>query len=169
MRIFATLRAVLTGLAFVAFSAAAHAGEKETFIKGGYGLSGYDAVSYFSDSGPVRGDDAYTHEYDGVPYRFASAENRDAFAADPAKYAPAYGGFCAFGAAMGYKVPVDPQAYRVVDGTLYLNFNKGVQKRWEKDIPGYIRGADHNWPLIAGASKQELDAGKVKGLTVGPH
>lgn len=173
MTVFNHLRGLAMGLAVMAFAAlgaasAAHAKE-EVFLQEGYALSGYDAVSYFSDSGPVVGDDAYTAEYEGAVYRFASAANRDAFTADPATYAPAYGGYCAFGAAMGFKVPTDPTAYRVVDGVLYLNLNHDVQKRWEKDIPGYIRGADNNWALIRTYAPDELHSVEIDGLTLGPQ
>ncbi|MCI4664778.1 MAG: YHS domain-containing protein [Neomegalonema sp.] len=167
MRFFGLLRTALASLAVLAFAVTAQAAETDTFTRDGYALSGYDAVSYFKDSGPVKGDDAYTYEYKGAKYRFASADHRDAFAANPAKYAPAYGGFCAFGTAMGFKVPTDPKVYKIVDGKLYLNLNGGVQKRWEKDIPGFIRGAENNWPKIVGYSADDLHKVKVPGLTVG--
>ena len=169
MRFFATIRTVLASLAVFALAATAQAKETDTFTRGGLALSGYDAVSYFGEGGPVKGVDAHTFKYKGATYRFASAKNRDAFAADPAKYAPAYGGFCAFGTAMGFKVPTDPKVYKIVDGKLYLNLNPGVQKRWEKDVPGFIRGADNNWPKIVKYSADDLHKVKVPGLTVGPQ
>ncbi len=168
MTIFTRLRVALAGLAFAFVATAAHAAD-EIFLRDGYAVSGYDVVSYFQDGGPVAGDDAYTFEYEGATYRFASAENRDLFAADPASYAPAYGGFCAYGTANGYKVPTDPFAYTVVDGTLYLNLNQQVQGLWEQDIPGYIRGADNNWPLIVGYAPEDLRNAEIPGLTLGPQ
>jgi hypothetical protein len=97
-------------------------------------IRGYDPVAYFAEGRPVKG------------LRFASAQNRERFAADPQKYAPQYGGYCAYGVANNYAVSVDPAAWRIVDGKLYLNYSKGVQADWNRDIPGYIGKADANWP-----------------------
>ena len=92
------------------------------------------------------GDPAYAFDWDGKRWHFASAANRDAFAAAPAAYAPQYGGNCAWAVAEGYLAPVDPDAWAIVDGKLYLNANRRIQRRWERDIPGFIRRADANWP-----------------------
>jgi YHS domain-containing protein len=134
-------------LSFAALSAFAI----EPFNKtkdGGVAIEGYDAVAYFADGKPVKGSDEFRHEWMNATWRFASAEHRDAFAKEPEKYAPQYGGYCAFGVSRGYAVPVDPEAWKVVDGKLYLNYNKDVQTEWNKDIPGYIRKADANWPEV---------------------
>ena len=114
----------------------------------GLALQGYDPVAYFTDRQPVRGKAEFTARHEGATYRFASAANRDAFAAAPAKYAPQYGGYCAFGLASGYKAPIEPDAWTVVDGKLYLNYNRSVRSRWSTDIPGFIRKADANWPTV---------------------
>ena len=114
----------------------------------GLALQGYDPVAYFTESKPVRGKAEFTAQHGGATYRFASAANRDAFAAAPAKYAPQYGGYCAFGLAGGYKAPIEPDAWTVVDGKLYLNYNQSVRSRWSSDVPGYVRKADANWPAI---------------------
>ena len=79
---------------------------------------------------------------------FASAASRDAFRAAPAKYAPQYGGYCAYGMASGYKAPIEPDAWTIVEGKLYLNYNLSVRSRWSADIPGYIGKADANWPTV---------------------
>lgn len=112
----------------------------------GLALAGYDAVAYHEDHRAVRGDADLLVRHEGATYRFSSAAHRDAFQTDPAKYLPAYGGYCAYGVSRGYKVKVDPEAFTVVDGRLYLNYDKGVQGRWLKDIPGYVAKADANWP-----------------------
>ncbi|MEL6530757.1 MAG: YHS domain-containing (seleno)protein, partial [Pseudomonadota bacterium] len=111
-------------------------------------VRGYDVVSYFIDEGvPVEGTEDFTVRYQGFDYRFANQDNADAFVADPAKYAPAYGGYCAWAiGANNALAEGDPQVYEIVDGTLYLNFNEGVQERWEKDIPGFIASGDENYP-----------------------
>ncbi|MGB7433447.1 MAG: YHS domain-containing (seleno)protein [Ahrensia sp.] len=115
----------------------------------GVAVQGYDPVAYFTDDAAVRGDSTITAQYDGATYHFASAENRDAFVANPAQYAPAYGGFCAFAVANGYTAKIDPAAYSVVDGKLYLNFSKGVRSRWNRDIPGNITKGNANWPSLS--------------------
>lgn len=142
---------------------------QEVNIVDGYALQGFDPVAYFTVGVPTPGNSEFKAEHDGATYRFASAENRDLFNADPEKYAPQYGGFCAFGAAMGRKFGADPQAWRIVDGKLYLNLNKEIQKRWVADIPGFIRGADHNWDIIETIEDAKLADEKIapKGLTIG--
>ena len=111
-------------------------------------VSGYDVVSYFTGDGvPTPGAEEFTVRYEGFDYRFASEENAQAFIEDPAKYAPAYGGYCAWAiGANDALAPGDPEVYEIVDGTLYLNFNEDVQARWEKDIPGFIASGDENYP-----------------------
>jgi YHS domain-containing protein len=116
---------------------------------GGVAIKGYDPVAYFTEAKPVKGTPAHTHAWNGSTWRFASAANRDAFAADPEKYAPKYGGFCAYGVASGYKVDIDPDAWSIVDGQLYLNYSTSVRRDWLKDTKGYIAKADTNWPGLA--------------------
>ncbi|MEM9311173.1 MAG: YHS domain-containing (seleno)protein [Pseudomonadota bacterium] len=111
-------------------------------------VSGFDVVSYFTGDGvPVEGSQDFTVRYQGFDYRFASEENAQTFIADPAKYAPAYGGYCAWAiGANDALAPGDPNVYKIVDGTLYLNYSEGVAERWNKDIPGFIASADTNYP-----------------------
>jgi len=111
-------------------------------------IRGYDAVAYFTEGQPVEGDPAYTAEHQGATWQFASAANRDLFVADPEHYVPAYGGWCAYGMAHGGKVPIDPTAWKIVDGTLYLNVNAKIQGWWEADIPGFIAKADQEWTTV---------------------
>lgn len=119
------------------------------FSDGGAAIRGYDAVAYHTEGRPVRGRAEFTHRWNGATWRFASVANRDRFAADPGRYAPAYGGFCAFAVSEGYTAPIDPHAWRIVDGRLFLNYDRAVQRRWEADIPGRIRRGDENWPRLA--------------------
>jgi len=116
--------------------------------KANLALSGYDAVSYFKDGKPVAGKPEFSYKWMDVTWRFSSAENRDAFKDAPEKYAPQYGGYCAFGTSQGHLVPGDPQAWKVVDDKLYLNYNKDVQKFWLQDVPGNIQKADENYPKL---------------------
>ena len=111
----------------------------------GAAIQGYDPVAYFTQGKAVPGSAEHTFVHQGSTFRFASAEHRDAFAKDPAKYAPQYGGYCAFGASRGYKADVQPTAFSVLEGKLYLNYNAQVQQTWLKDTPGYILKADGLW------------------------
>jgi YHS domain-containing protein len=114
--------------------------------RSGLALQGYDAVAYFTDGRPVPGKAEFTHPWNGATWRFASREHRDLFAAAPEKYAPQYGGYCAKAVSENNTAAIDPQAWKIVDGKLYLNYSPKVQKLWEQDIPGRIASADKNWP-----------------------
>ena len=114
----------------------------------GLAVHGHDVVVYFTDGAPTLGSAEFSAVYEDATYRFASEENLDAFEADPAKYVPAYGGFCAYGVAVGKKFDGDPRFWKVVDGRLYLNLNRDIQATWTEDIPGNIAGANANWAEI---------------------
>lgn len=167
----AAIAAVLgiSALGGVVATTAPASAAQEINIVDGYALNGYDPVAYFTAGAPTPGSSQYEASHDGATYRFSSAENRDLFNSDPEKYAPQYGGFCAFGAAMGRKFGADPLAWRVVDGKLYLNLNKQIQERWVANIPGFIRGADHNWDIIETIEDAKLADENMapKGLTIG--
>ena len=114
----------------------------------GLAIRGTDPVAYFTQGAPVAGSAEFTHTWNNATWRFASAENRDLFAANPEQYAPQYGGYCAWAVSQGYTAAIDPNAWKIVDGRLYLNFNRSVQRRWERDIPGNITRANANWPGV---------------------
>lgn len=109
---------------------------------------GYDVVAYFTVGRPVQGDARFATQWKGVTWQFASAGNLAKFKANPAAYAPQYGGYCAWAAANGYTAKGDPLQWKIVGGKLYLNYNAEIQSRWVKDIPGFIRKGDANWPAI---------------------
>jgi hypothetical protein len=115
----------------------------------GLALHGYDAVAYFNRGKPIAGHADIALANEDATYRFASKSNLDAFAANPARYKPQFGGFCAFGASVGAKFDGDPTVWKIVDGKLYLNLDTGIQKEWVKDIPGNIQKADTNWKTLA--------------------
>ena len=119
-------------------------------------VHGYDVVAYFTQNQPTLGRAKHSTVYKDATYRFASEEHLDAFEDDPEKYLPQYGGYCAYGVAVGAKFDGDPHLWRIVDGKLYLNLNEDVQKTWERNIPGYIKKADRNWTKIAGKTPEEL-------------
>jgi hypothetical protein len=140
--------AVAGWLALAASAATAHAVSPVNTNWRGIAIQGYDPVAYFSDGKPVEGSSDFTTRWRDATWRFASAAHRDLFAADPVKYAPQYGGYCAYAVSQGYTAGIDPEAWKIVDGKLYLNYSKDIQATWEKDVPGYIAKADENWPKL---------------------
>ena len=142
------MKTILATLLLSLAAAAAHAAGESNLDSSGLALKGYDPVAYFTEKKPLKGKVEFTAQHEGATYRFASAANRDAFAAAPQQYAPQYGGYCAFGVAGGYKAPIEPDAWTVADGKLYLNYSQSVRSRWASDIPGFVRKADTNWPTV---------------------
>lgn len=118
--------------------------------KDGVALRGYDPVAYFDSGLPTPGDAKISETYEGARYFFASEEHRKAFAADPKKYVPEFGGFCAVGTSFGEKVDADPHTGKVVNGHLYVNFNAKVAGLFAKDTSGTIQRAEEKWPEVKG-------------------
>jgi len=145
-----TRRAVLASTLALAAAATspAFAGKDRIYTSGGAAASGYDVVAYFTEDRPVEGSAAFTADYEGATWRFATAANRDAFTADPARYAPQYGGYCAYAVSQGYTASTVPEAWSIVDGKLYLNYSRGVQRRWEGNRSAFITDANANWPRV---------------------
>src|SRR5688572_30690135 len=114
----------------------------------GTGLQGHDPVAYFTENKPVKGDPKFSSVYNGARYWFASAENKAAFDAEPAKYEPQFGGFCAYGMSRGYTAPIEPEAFQIVDGRLLLQYNLDVRKKFNEDTRGNLKKADENWPKV---------------------
>jgi YHS domain-containing protein len=127
-------------------------GAGKYFERDGAAIGGYDPVAYFTEMKPVKGAADFHASYEGSTFYFVSAAHRDAFAANPERFAPQYGGFCAYGAARGYKAAIEPAAFTVVGEKLYLNYSKGVRALWILDIPGNIKKADQNWPDVRKSS-----------------
>lgn len=114
-------------------------------------IEGTDPVAYFTEGKPVAGSKKFSHKWDGVNWRFASAKNRDLFKSDPKKYAPQFGGWCAFAVSRGHTASIEPEAWSIVDGKLYLNYSVSVRKQWQADVPGNIQKGIENWPRISKA------------------
>ncbi len=123
----------------------AHAGEVINAQPGGVAVKGYDVVAYFTVGRPVEGDPRYTHQWRGVRWQFANVAHLDAFASEPARYAPRYGGFCAGGMARGRRAPIDPEAFVIHDGKLYLHFNHASAETMRADPEVMVERADENW------------------------
>lgn len=149
------LRPFLLTLSLLAFAGPALAASPVNTDFFGTAVEGTDVVAYFTQGEAVPGSREFTHEWRGATWRFASAEHRDLFVADPERYAPQYGGYCAYAVSQGATAGIDPEAWTIHDGRLYLNLNESIQKRWEKDIPGFIAKADANWPTLSGTARGE--------------
>lgn len=147
--------------AFFLYAPYAVAGGKTTYIftdESGIAIKGYDSVAFFTDGKPVKGSSEFKAEWSGATWYFASAEHRDLFVASPEKYAPQYGGWCAYGASRGYAAKTEPdQAWTVSDGKLYLNWDAEVSQKWKQDIPGYLKKSEANW--------EQIKAGLFDGTT----
>lgn len=137
-------------LAFVLFSYGntAIAQQPPVFAPGGKAILGYDPVAYFTKSAPAKGSEEFKYRYLNTDWYFSSKQNMEMFKADPTKYAPQYGGYCAFGMAGGYKAEIIPEAWSIEDGKLYLNYNLKIQKEWSVDKANMIKKGDANWPKV---------------------
>jgi hypothetical protein len=146
-----TRRSLLATAALLPLAHLASAGpgkKSAVYSNDGIAIDGTDPVAYFTMGRPVAGDVALTHDWNGATWRFASIANRDAFAEDPQAYAPQYGGYCAWAVSEGDTASSVPEAWKIVEGKLYLNYSARIQRRWERDIPGHIASADANWPDV---------------------
>ncbi len=150
------LKSLFATVALLFSFVGAHADQISNFTKDGVAIAGADPVAYFTMNKSVIGSADFTADWNGVAWRFASAENRDAFKANPAKYAPQFGGFCATGTAFGKKIPIDPAQFKVVDGKLYLNSGAGAQSMFLKDTSGMIMKGDGNWGKIENTPADKL-------------
>lgn len=118
------------------------------FLAKKFAVAGYDTVAYHKEMKPVAGKDEFKHTWKGAVWRFASKENLDAFVADPEKYAPQYGGYCAYAVAHNGLSPGNPRHWKIVDGKLYLNLDGSVQTKWERQQAAFIKRGDSNWPNV---------------------
>lgn len=126
----------------------AHAQKSEVYISKEAAINGYDAVAYFTDGKPIKGDTAYSFNWHNATWYFASYDHLEAFKRQPENYAPQFGGYCAYGISEGHKAPTQPDAWTIVDGKLYLNYNKDVQQVWKKDQTERIMKANSNWQFL---------------------
>ncbi|WP_256870960.1 YHS domain-containing (seleno)protein [Shewanella sp. Scap07] len=133
-----------------------HAGVDTETDANGVILAGHDVVAYFTENKPVEGLPHFTASYNDAIYRFSSAEYRDTFVANPDKYAPQYGGFCAYGMTFGKKFEIDGKAFEIVDGKLFVNKNLSVYEAWKKDVPTHINQAQAQWPKVKNVAASKL-------------
>lgn len=117
-------------------------------VKDGMAIKGYDPVAYFTEGKPVKGDTSFSHLWLGGKWLFSSQKNLDAFTANPEKFAPQYGGYCAYGASRGYKADTDPIAFTIVGSKLFLNYSIKVKEEWLKDTARRIQLANAYWNTL---------------------
>jgi YHS domain-containing protein len=138
-----------TGLAALALrGTGAKASEVFTNVWG-LAIRGYDPVAYFTEGRPIEGLSEHSVAWRGATWRFATAEHRALFAAEPERYAPQYGGYCAWAVAQGYTASIDPHAWDIVEGRLFLNYSRDIQRQWQAGRDGFVTAADGNWPALA--------------------
>jgi len=111
-------------------------------------IKGYDTVAYFTEDKPVKGKREYSMEYQGATWLFSSVENLELFKANPEKYAPQYGGYCAYAVSKGSTASIKPELFTIYDGKLYLNYNKKINDQWLEQKADFIADADKNWPNL---------------------
>jgi YHS domain-containing protein len=140
------ITSVLCIVAVICTSAQAREAPIYTALFSKTAVGGYDTVAYFTEKKPVKGDSKFGVTYKGAEWRFVNAENRDKFLSSPERYAPQYGGYCAWAVSQGYTASGDPQRWKIVNDKLYLNYDADVQKKWETNVSGFIDLADANWP-----------------------
>ena len=138
--------ALLFGLAGALVAAPSAAVDPVNATLFGVAIDGYDPVAYFSESRPVEGSKQFTTDWMGARWRFANADNRERFLAEPERYAPQYGGYCAYAVSQGGTANIDPEAWAIVGDKLYLNLDPKIQERWQADRDRYIQLANENWP-----------------------
>ena len=155
MKIKQSLAALFT-VTTLLFASLANAGVDTETDKNGVILAGYDAVAYFTENAAVEGSSEYTAVHNGAIYRFSSSKNRDTFNQNPEKFEPQYGGFCAYGAALGKKFEVNGKAFEIVDGKLFVNKNEDVYEVWVEDKAENITNADEQWVSIKDVAANKL-------------
>jgi YHS domain-containing protein len=116
--------------------------------RSGVGIRGYDPVAYFTDGKAEKGFPQFSSTADGVTYLFTSADHKAAFDANPSKYEPRFGGYCAYGVSRGSLVEIDPSAFQIVNGELLLQYSKGIMVKFNKDAAANLQKADQNWPTL---------------------
>ncbi len=142
------MRHILFAIVLAAVSLTAMAQKPEVFSTKEGAIRGYDAVSYFTDSIPAKGKPEFVVDFKNAKWFFASSKNAELFKADPEKYTPQFGGYCAFGMSRGYKAETQPDAWTIVDGKLYLNYNVKVREEWNKKQTELITKAAANWVKV---------------------
>lgn len=141
-------RGLITMIAFLAMIATVNAQKSAVYAPDGIALKGYDAVAFFTQAKPVKGSSDYSFQWNGANWLFSSKADLESFKRSPEKYAPQYGGYCAYGTAEGHKAPTQADTWTIVDDKLYFNYNLKVKELWSKNRGALIDSANKNWVLL---------------------
>jgi YHS domain-containing protein len=144
------MKKLILMLTIMFISVVSYAQSSEIFSNEKGAINGYDAVAYFKESKSIKGDTQLNYRWKDANWYFSSKENLETFKVNPEKYVPQYGGYCAYGTSEGHKAPTQPDAWTIVDGKLYLNYNKDVKVLWNKNQSELIKKADVNWGELKG-------------------
>ncbi len=139
------MKKIILFVAVVLFTTYSYAQKSEVFVNKGYAANGYDVVAYFKEGKPVEGKKTFLYQWHDAYWLFSTKQNLDSFSHRPEKYAPQFGGYCAYGVSEGHKATTLPDAWTIVGDKLYLNYNKDVRELWRKDMTTRIKKADENW------------------------
>jgi len=140
------MKKIILSIAVVLFAIYSYAQKFEVFLTKGQAANGYDVVAYFKEGKPVQGKKTLVYQWHEAYWLFSTKQNLDSFSQHPEKYAPQFGGYCAYGVSEGHKATTQPDAWTIVGGKLYLNYNKDVRELWRKDMTAKIKQAEKNWP-----------------------
>ncbi len=143
-----TARLAIVILLLAASSQTLALDEVNTTFFGNLAVEGFDAVAYFTENRAVKGSKEFEMNWKGANWRFSSEANLSAFREDPERYAPQYGGYCAWAVSQNDTAGIDPTQFTVHNGKLYLNYNEKISARWQADRDGFIREADRYWPRL---------------------
>jgi hypothetical protein len=141
-------RVWLVTMVFISLLSVASAQKSPIYAPKGVAVDGYDAVAFFTQGKPVKGSSLYALNWSGAQWLFADKADLESFQKAPEKYAPQYGGYCAYAAAKGHKASTEVDTWAIVNGKLYLNYDQGVKSTWNKNQAAYIESANKNWPQI---------------------
>ena len=143
------MKQILSGFILVLLMACGRSNQhSEIFAPGGKAIKGYDAVAFFVQGRPVAGTNSFSYSWKGAEWFFSSKDNLESFSSDPEKYAPQYGGYCAYGTANGHKAPTETDTWTIVDKKLYFNYSSKVKEMWLKNQKALIEKANKNWPSV---------------------
>jgi len=139
-------QSIIVAALLVLSVAGVQAQKSEVFAPAGKAIKGYDPVAFFTVAKPVKGADSLAYQWKGANWYFSTQQNLDSFKTNPDKYAPQFGGYCAYGTAQGHKAPTETDTWTIVDGKLYFNYNGKVKEAWMKNQPALIQKANEQWP-----------------------
>lgn len=142
------IRSLLIASCFLVGTVFTRLHAQEVYAPGGKAINGYDPVAFFTQGKAVKGSDSSTYQWNSATWYFVSKQHLDSFKATPERYAPQYGGYCAYGTAEGHKAPTKPETWTIENGRLYFNYNLNVRKEWDKNRAALIQKADANWPAV---------------------